>query len=42
MALTVEVVPSGPLETNSYVIVDLDQRLAFVIDAPPGSVDMLV
>jgi len=42
MALTVEVVPSGPLETNSYVIVDLDQHLAFVIDAPPGSADMLV
>ena len=32
---------SGPLETNSYIIVSSSTREAFIIDAPPGSFELI-
>jgi hydroxyacylglutathione hydrolase len=41
MTLTVSVFPSGPIETNAYLVVDDETREALVIDAPDDVTDTI-
>jgi hydroxyacylglutathione hydrolase len=39
--LIVVQIPSGPIETNAFVVVDPQTREALIIDAPPDSIDAI-
>lgn len=41
MALRIETVTGGPLETNAYLVSDPERLEAMIIDAPPGVADAL-
>src|SRR5262245_5222428 len=41
MALTVSVFPSGPIETNAYLVVDDETREALIVDAPEDVTDAI-
>src|SRR5215211_2720479 len=41
MTLTVSVFPSGPIETNAYLVIDDETRQALVIDAPEDVTDTI-
>jgi hydroxyacylglutathione hydrolase len=41
MSLTVSAFPSGPIETNAYLVVDDESREALVIDAPEDVTDAI-
>lgn len=42
MTLTIVQVPAGPIDTNAYLVVDEVTNDAFIVDAPPESVELLV
>lgn len=39
--MSIIVIPSGPLETNSYIVYDPSSLSAVIIDAPPDSLESL-
>jgi hydroxyacylglutathione hydrolase len=41
MTLTVSAFPSGPIETNAYLVIDDETRQALVIDAPEDVTDTI-
>jgi hydroxyacylglutathione hydrolase len=41
MPITIGTFPGGPIETNSYLVVDTDSGEAMVIDAPEGITDAI-
>jgi glyoxylase-like metal-dependent hydrolase (beta-lactamase superfamily II) len=41
MTLTVSAFPSGPIETNAYLVIDDESREALVIDAPEDVTDAI-
>jgi hydroxyacylglutathione hydrolase len=41
MTLTVSVFPSGPIETNAYLVIDDESREALIIDAPEDVTDAI-
>ena len=42
MSLTVSAFPSGPIETNAFLVIDDESRDALVIDAPQDVTDSIV
>jgi hydroxyacylglutathione hydrolase len=42
MSLTVSAYPGGPIETNAYLVVDIETREALVVDAPQGITETIV
>lgn len=42
MTLTIIQIPAGPIDTNTYLVIDDAANDALIIDAPPESVELLV
>ncbi len=40
--MDIEILPAGPIQTNSYLIINKNEKKAFAIDAGPDSYDLIL